>query len=201
MNPASSSDTRYVLVVYHSGQGSVRDMAHAVASGVSDTMEARVRAVAPWPEAQAPTPEDPIATLEELSACSGLILGTPSFYGMMASPLKHFLETTTSLWFKGALVNKPAGGFCASASHHGGNEATLLSMMVPLMHQGMVWCGVPYTQPELNTTTRGGTPYGPSHISGLHHQNPLNDEEHALCRALGARVARVAQVMVPLHHT
>jgi NAD(P)H dehydrogenase (quinone) len=130
------------------------------------------------------------ATLEDLKNCDGLALGSPTHFGNMAAPLKYFLDQTTSIWFSGALVGKPAGVFTSTGSLHGGQESTLLSMMLPLLHHGMMILGLPYTETALRETTAGGTPYGPSHLSSEHAG--ISDQEKTLCRALGARLAKTA---------
>ncbi len=135
------------------------------------------------------------ATLDDLKQCQGLVLGSPVRFGNMAAPLKHFLETTSELWLSGMLANKPAAVFDSSASLHGGQEATLLSMMLPLLHHGMLMVGLPYTETDLITTSTGGTPYGASHIAGNDNKNDLSDEEKRLCIALGKRVANIAKTL------
>ena len=134
----------------------------------------------------------PYATLADLSAADGLLLGSPTRFGNMSAELKYFLDGTTSAWFKGTLAGKAAGVFTSSGSMHGGQESTLLSMMLPLLHHGMVLVGIPYSEAELATTERGGTPYGASHVAGTTGDVPLSDSEKKLCRALGCRVATVA---------
>ncbi len=189
----------FVLVLYYSRHGSVEAMAREVALGVEMTgLEARLRTV-PAVSATSEASEDAIpasgplyCTLEELQACAGLVLGSPTRFGNMAAPLKYFLDGTSSLWLNGGLIGKPAGVFTSTASLHGGQESTLLSMMLPLLHHGMVLAGLPYSHPQLNTTRGGGTPYGASHHAGTNRQ-PLSQDESALCRALGSRVAELAR--------
>lgn len=190
----------YVLVLYYSRSGSVKNLALAVARGVEEAgMEARLRTVppvSPNTEATAPAVPDagaPYATVEELRACAGLALGSPTRFGNMAAPMKYFIDHTSELWLNGDLVDKPAGVFSSTSSLHGGQESTLLSMMTPLLHQGMVLTGVPYTEAALMKTTGGGTPYGPTHVAGMGDRTELDDAEQALARALGRRLARLGQ--------
>ena len=131
----------------------------------------------------------PYATLEDLQECSGLVLGSPTRFGNMAAPLKYFIDSTTSLWLSGALIGKPAAVFTSTSSLHGGQETTLTSMMLPLLHHGMLILGLPYSETELLTTESGGTPYGPSHLAGSDSKRPLSSEEKNLCTALGKRIA------------
>lgn len=189
-----------ILVLHYSAGGSVRDMAQLVARGINQVAgaAARVRTVppvAPRTEvAEPPVPEDgaPYVTLADLEQCAGLALGSPTRFGNMAAPLKYFLDTTGPLWAKGALVGKPAAVFTSTASLHGGQETTLTSMMLPLLHHGMLVLGLPYTLPEVNHTASGGTPYGASHWAGPADDRPLTDDERALCLALGRRLAETA---------
>ena len=189
-----------ILVLHYSAGGSVRDMAQLVARGINQVAgaAARVRTVppvAPRTEvAEPPVPEDgaPYVTLADLEQCAGLALGSPTRFGNMAAPLKYFLDTTGPLWAKGALVGKPAAVFTSTASLHGGQETTLTSMMLPLLHHGMLIVGLPYTLPEVTSTASGGTPYGASHWAGPADDRPLTDDERALCLALGRRLAETA---------
>jgi len=189
-----------ILVVYYSGQGTVAEMADYLARGVESVpgVRARLRTVpdlSPVNEAPAgavPDAGHPYASLDDLRDCAGLALGSPGRFGNMAAPLKHFLDTSVGLWARGALVGKPAAVFTSTGSLHGGQESTLLSMMLPLLHHGMLVLGVPYTEPELSTTRSGGTPYGPSHFAGPHGDLPVTSEERALCRASGRRLAQIA---------
>lgn len=191
----------YVLVLYYSRYGSVKQMAQHIARGIESVsgIEARIRTVAPvspTSEAVDPTVPDsgaPYATLDDLKNCAGLVLGSPTRFGNMAAPLKYFLDQASSLWLAGDLVDKPAAVFSSTASMHGGQETTLLSMMLPLFHMGMMVLGIPYSEPDLNTTTTGGTPYGATHVTGPVGKNPLSEEEVRLCYALGKRVALVAR--------
>ncbi len=189
----------HILVLYYSRDGATAGMARQVARGVEEAgMAALVRTVPPVsPTCEAvapPVPEagPPYATHEELAGCAGLALGSPTRFGNMAAPLKHFLDGTGDLWASGALAGKPAAVFTSTASLHGGQESTLLSMMLPLLHHGMLIVGLPYTEPALSATTSGGTPYGASHVAGSDGRRPLTEEERLLCRALGRRLAEVA---------
>ncbi len=189
-----------ILVLYYSRYGAVREMAQYIARGVDGVpgMAARLRTVPPVaPETEktrAPVPDEgaPYVSLDDLKECAGLILGSPTRFGNMAAPLKYFLDSTSSLWLSGTLAGKPAAVFTSTASMHGGQETTLLSMMLPLLHHGMLMLGLPYTESNLITTKGGGTPYGPSHLAGPDSKAPLSEEEKQLCRALGRRVAEVA---------
>lgn len=190
-----------VLVLYYSRHGSVTQMAQLVARGVEEVpgMEARLRtvpdvsSVCEATEDSIPSSGAPYATLDDLKECSGLALGTPTWFGNMATPLKHFLDQTSELWLSGALIDKPAGVFTSTSSLHGGQEATLLSMMIPLLHHGMTFIGLPYSETALLETTSGGTPYGASHWSGDDGSRPMGEDEKALCKALGRRIARHAR--------
>ncbi len=184
----------------NSRSGATAQLAQYIARGVGliGNMEARLRTVppvSPTCEASEPAvPEQgaPYVTLDDLKHCSGLALGSPTRFGNMAAPLKYFLDTTSSLWLAGDLVDKPACVFSSSASMHGGQESTLLSMMIPLLHQGMVLLGVPYTEPALNNTTTGGTPYGVTHVAGIANDHQLSADEITLAKSLGERLARIA---------
>ncbi len=178
-------------------------MAKWVARGVERQpgAEAFMRTVPPvapvTTKAEPPVPESGsiYATAEDLKNCDGLILGSPTRFGNMAAPLKHFLDETGPLWMSGSLIDKPAGVFTSTSSLHGGQESTLLSMMLPLLHHGMVLAGIPYSQASLMQTGSGGTPYGASHLAGRDNQRPLDEHETALCQALGERVARLAHAL------
>ncbi len=190
----------YVLVLYYSRTGSVKNLALAVARGVEEGgMEARLRTVppvSPNTEASEPAVPDegaPYATVEDLRGCAGLALGSPTRFGNMAAPMKYFIDRTGELWMNGDLVDKPAGVFSSTTSLHGGQESTLLSMMTPLLHQGMVLTGVPYTEDALMKTTSGGTPYGPTHVAGMKNSAELDEPEQALARALGRRLASLGR--------
>ena len=189
-----------ILILYYSVGGSVRRMAELIAEGVERVPGAMARLrtvpkVATVTQTAAPAipPEGaPYCELQDLESCAGLALGSPTRFGNMAAPLKHFLDGTGPLWLSGALAGKPACVFTSTASLHGGQETTLLSMMLPLLHQGMVIVGLPYTQAELNATRAGGTPYGPSHFAGVADDQPVADAERALCIAQGRRLAEIA---------
>ena len=190
-----------ILVLYYSRYGNVAAMANQVAHGIESVANcaARLRtvpAVSAISERQAaPIPESgpPYATHDDLRECAGLALGSPTRFGNMAAPLKHFLDDTGDLWVSGALIGKPAAVFTSTASLHGGQESTLLSMMLPLLHHGMLILGLPYSEPALTATTSGGTPYGPSHTAGADGKQPLTDAERQLCFAMGKRLAETCK--------
>lgn len=189
-----------ILILYYSQGGAVRDMAQLIARGVESVAgtQARIRTVpkisnnCEATEPDIPSAGAPYAELADLEECIGVALGSPTRFGNMAGAMKYFLDGTTALWLKGALIGKPAAVFTSSGSMHGGNESTLLTMMLPLMHHGMVMVGLPYSEPALSTTTSGGTPYGASHIGGAMDDRPLTDDEKKLCFALGKRLAKTA---------
>jgi NAD(P)H dehydrogenase (quinone) len=184
-----------ILVLYYSVGGSVRELAELIVQGIERVpgVAARVRTV-PRMEAASETPASgpPYASLADLEACAGLALGSPTRFGNMAAPLKHFLDGTGELWRRGALAGKPACVFTSTASQHGGQETTLVSMMLPLLHHGMLVMGIPYTEAGLHATTTGGSPYGASHVSGLADDRPVSDTERALAIAQGKRLAGLA---------
>lgn len=189
----------YILVLYYSRHGSVAAMADEIALGVESAgMEARLRTVpAVSTNCEATEPDIPAegaiyCTYDDLKNCAGLILGSPTRFGNMAAPMKYFLDGTINLWLNGDLIGKPAAVFSSTASLHGGQETTLMSMMVPLLHHGMIIAGLPYSNPELTTTTTGGTPYGPTHVAGQ-DKKPLSAEEKTLCKALGKRLSLISQ--------
>jgi NAD(P)H dehydrogenase (quinone) len=190
-----------ILVLYYSNTGAVRDMAQLIARGVEmvDGMHARVRTVpkvstvCESTEPEVPDSGAPYVELNDLEECAGLAIGSPTRFGNMAAPLKYFLDGTSGLWLKGALEGKPAAVFTSAASMHGGQETTLLSMMLPLLHHGMLVLGLPYSIPELSSTTSGGTPYGASHTAGAAGEQPISEAEHKLCIALGKRLAETAR--------
>jgi NAD(P)H dehydrogenase (quinone) len=190
-----------ILVLYFSRNGTTAEMANHIARGVEavNGVEAIVRTVPDVSSVCEKTAESiPVygaiyATLEDLKQCDGLALGSPTHFGNMASSLKYFIDSTTEIWFSGALVGKPAGVFTSTGSMHGGQESTLLSMMLPLLHHGMLILGLPYTETALRETTSGGTPYGPSHLSL--DQTGLTDHEKNLCRTLGTRLAKTALLL------
>jgi NAD(P)H dehydrogenase (quinone) len=189
-----------ILVLYYSRSGSVARLARQVARGVGEVagMNARVRTVPPVSTstqiAAPPVPEEgaPYVEHSDLAECAGLLLGSPTRFGNMAAPLKHFIDGLGAEWASGTLVGKPAGVFTSTASMHGGQEATLLSMMLPLLHHGCVIAGIPYTEPLLSTTRGGGTPYGASHVAGTRDETQPSDDEAALARVLGRRIAELA---------
>ena len=189
-----------ILVLYYSRGGSVARLARHVARGIGEVpgMSARVRTVPPVAPVTAvaapPVPEEgaPYVERADLAECAGLLLGSPTRFGNMAAPLKHFIDGLGTEWASGTLVGKPAAVFTSTATMHGGQEATLLSMMVPLLHHGCVLAGIPYTEPALNTTRTGGTPYGASHVSGPQDDPQPSDDEAELARALGRRIASLA---------
>jgi len=191
---------RDILVLYYSRQGSTAALARHICRGVEGIagMRARLRTVPPVAVTTArlepPVPDEgpPYATHDDLIDCGGLILGSPTRFGNMAAPLKYFLDGTSALWLSGALVDKPAAVFTSTQSLHGGQESTLLSMMLPLLHHGMVLVGLPFTEPGLTETRSGGTPYGASHSAGVSGVGELSATEQHLARALGARVAALA---------
>ena len=189
-----------ILVLYYSRYGATAEMAQHIARGV-DTItgcQARIRTVPPVSTVCEATADDipaegpPYATLEDLEECAGLALGSPTRFGNMAAPLKYFIDSTSSLWLNAKLAGKPAAIFTSTSSMHGGQETTLVSMMLPLLHHGMLITGLPYTETELLTTETGGTPYGPSHTAGSDSKRPLSTEEKHLCTALGKRLATIA---------
>lgn len=189
-----------ILVLHYSRTGKVAQLARLVARGVAEVagMQARLRSVPPvapvTTAAEPPVPDEgaPYVTREDLRDCAGLILGSPTRFGNMAAPLKHFLDTTGAEWASGTLAGKPAAAFTSTNTMHGGQETTLLSMMLPLLHHGMLIVGLPYTEPALNRTVSGGSPYGASHVGGADGANALSEDERELARALGRRVADVA---------
>jgi NAD(P)H dehydrogenase (quinone) len=188
-----------ILVLYYSRQGATAELARQVCRGVEAAgARARLRtvpAVAPVTERPAPPVPDqgaPFATHADLESCAGLVLGGPTRFGNMAAPLKHFLDGTGALWLSGILAGKPAGVFTSTQSMHGGQETTLVSMMLPLLHHGMYVVGIPYTEPALMSTRAGGSPYGASHVAGDESQVRLTDEERTLAQTLGHRVASLA---------
>ena len=189
----------YILVLYYSRNGATAEMARHIARGVElQGFEARLRTVpAVSTECEAvsasvPAEGAPYASLDDLKNCAGLALGSPTRFGNMAAPMKYFLDGTSNLWLTGSLVGKPAGVFTSTASLHGGQESTLLSMLLPLLHHGMLIAGLPYSESALVETRGGGTPYGASHHAGADGKRALDEHEVALCRALGQRLASIA---------
>ncbi len=189
-----------ILVLYYSRGGAIGEMAQHIARGIGMVtgITARIRTVpdvSPDTEADAPPVPSvgaPYVTLDDLRDCIGLALGSPGYFGNMAAPLKYFFDRTIPLWLSGALVDKPAALFTSTGSLHGGQESTLLSMMLPLMHHGMVIVGIPYTESALSETHTGGTPYGASHVAGAKNDKPLSAHERSLCQSLGKRLAETA---------
>lgn len=189
-----------ILVLYYSQHGATKKMAQLVARGVEESKAVRARLrtvpkISTVCEATAPSVPDtgaPYAELRDLEECIGVALGCPTRFGNMPAAMKYFWDGTSSLWMKHTLAGKPAALFTSSSSMHGGQESTLLSMMIPLLHHGMVILGLPYSEPELATTTGGGTPYGASHVAGLANDLPLSEAEKKLCVALGRRLAQTA---------
>lgn len=195
--------TPYILVLYYSTHGSTEKMAQQLARGIESAgLEARLRtvphvssnceAIAP----RVPTEGAVYCTIDDLRECSGLLLGSPTRFGNMAASLKYFLDSTSAQWLNGDLVGKPAAVFTSTGSMHGGQESTLLSMMLPLLHQGMLIAGIPYSEPALMATQTGGTPYGASHLASGDQANVLSDDETVLCQALGKRIATLAQKLL-----
>ena len=192
-----------ILVLYYSRSGHTAQLARLIARGIEEVpgMRARLRQVppvAPVTElAQPPEPEDgaPYVQKQDLLDCVGLAMGSPTRFGNMAAPLKHFLDTTGAEWASGTLAGKPAALFTSTSTMHGGQETTLLSMALPLLHHGMLIVGLPYTEPALSSTQSGGTPYGASHVTGTKGDNPISEHERELTRALGRRLADVARLL------
>lgn len=189
-----------ILVVYYSRHGNTARLARQVCRGIESVpgATAKLRSVPPVsaenerPQRTVPEEGAPWASLEDLTTCDGLVLGSPTRFGNMAAPLKYFLDQTGSLWAQGTLADKPAAAFTSTQTMHGGQESTLLSMLLPLLHHGMVYVGLPFTESALNNTRSGGTPYGASHVVSAVPEGELSEEESVLARALGKRVARIA---------
>jgi len=190
----------YVLVLYYSRGGTTAKMAQAIAQGIEKVsgIEARLRTVpaisanCEASEPSIPTDGAVYCSEDDLKYCAGLVMGSPTRFGNMAAPLKYFIDNTSTLWMTGKLVNKPAGVFTATSSLHGGQETTLMSMALPLIHHGMLFCGIPYTESALIHTEAGGTPYGASHWSGSEGERTLSEHELTLCKAQGKRIATLA---------
>lgn len=189
-----------ILVLFYSQHGSIKEMAHMVARGIEQVpgIKARIRtvpkvsAVCEATEPAIPDAGAPYAELSDLEECIGVAMGSPTRFGNMAAAMKYFWDGTSGLWLKGSLAGKPAALFTSTASMHGGQETTLVSMMLPLLHHGMLIVGLPYSEPELSSTSSGGTPYGASHVSGNASEKPITEEERKLCMALGRRLAETA---------
>lgn len=192
-----------ILVLYYSQSGHVLKMAEQIARGI-ETVEgcsARLRTV-PEISTVCEATEDTIpeqghlyANHDDLKQCDGIVLGSPTRFGNMAAPLKYFIDKTSDVWLSGTLIGKPAAVFTSTGSLHGGQESTLLSMMLPLMHHGMMILGLPYSESTLMTTTDGGTPYGASHLAGSNNDHSLSENEAQLCRALGQRIAQTSMTL------
>lgn len=191
--------SQVVLVLYYSKHGATKAMANAIAMGVEKVgLEARLRRV---PEISdnldntqdaVPNVGDPYICKQDLVDCCALAMGSPTRFGNMAAPLKYFLDSTSSEWLAGTLENKPACVFTSTSSMHGGQESTLLTMLIPLLHHGMIVCGLPYSLPQLHTTVTGGGPYGVSHLATKGNSNKLSEDEHFLCLEQGKRLAKLA---------
>jgi NAD(P)H dehydrogenase (quinone) len=189
-----------ILVLFYSRHGAVAQMAQLLARGIEETpgVQARIRTVPAVStvceavEDNIPETGPPYVSHDDLKQCAGIALGSPTRFGNMAAPLKYFLDGTSSLWLSGALIGKPAAVFTSTSSMHGGQETTLLSMMMPLLHHGALILGIPYSETDLMHTKSGGTPYGASHFAGADNKNPLSPEEKQLCKALGKRLAETA---------
>lgn len=189
-----------ILVLYYSQGGAVYEMAKLIARGVESVkgVKARIRTVpkvsanCEATEPDVPTKGAPYVELKDLEECIGIALGSPTRFGNMAAPLKYFLDGTVSQWLQGSLIGKPAAVFTSTGSMHGGNETTLITMMLPLMHHGMVIVGLPYSEPELSSTSSGGTPYGASHIGGSADDRAITEDERKLCMALGKRLTQTS---------
>lgn len=201
---SSQTEKPYILVLYYSRGGTTAKMAQTIAQGVElvSGIEARIRTV-PAISANCEATESSIpnegaiyCSEDDLKHCSGLVMGSPTRFGNMAAPLKYFIDNTSNLWMTGKLVNKPAGVFTATSSLHGGQETTLMSMALPLIHHGMLYCGIPYTESSLLHTESGGTPYGASHWSGNEGERPLSEHEVKLCQAQGQRIASIALSLI-----
>ncbi|WP_192037016.1 NAD(P)H:quinone oxidoreductase [Halomonas sp. YLGW01] len=204
-----SAATPYVLILFYSRHGATRAMAEAIAAGVESLpgLDARLRTVpAVSPTCDAVDPDIPpegavYACLDDLRHCAGLAIGSPTRFGNMAAPLKHFLDSSSELWMNGALIDKPASAFTSTSSLHGGQETTLMTMLMPLLHHGMVLSGLPYSETDLFTTTTGGTPYGATHLAGQRSNRSLDEQERRLCVAQGRRLGRLALALEPMRET
>lgn len=193
-------DSPYILVLYYSRYGATEKLAQLIARGVeqSGQIEARVRTVpsvsanTEVSAAEIPERGAVYCSTEDLKNCAGLIIGSPTRFGNMAAALKYFLDGTGGIWSSGDLIDKPAATFTSTSTLHGGQETTLLTMAIPLLHHGMIYCGIPYSEASLNTTTGGGTPYGASHVAGADNKNAISDDESILSIALGKRITALA---------
>lgn len=190
-----------ILVLYYSQTGAVKQMAQLIARGIEKVPQSgarlrtvpKVSTVIEATEPEVPDTGAPYVEYADLEQCAGLALGSPTRFGNMAAPLKYFIDGTGAHWLKGAMSGKPAAVFTSTASMHGGQESTLLSMMLPLLHHGMLLVGVPYSEPELMNTRTGGTPYGASHLAGANADLPISEDEKRICQALGTRLAETAR--------
>lgn len=184
----------HILILYWTRHGATAELARAIARGVESVggVEARLRVAPDLPGEPPRADGPPAATIDDLAACAGLVVGSPAYFGNMAAALKRFFDETSALWLGGALDGRPAGVFTSASSMHGGHESALLTMALPLLHHGMILCGTPSTEPALGATRTGGTPYGPSHLAETPDATAPSRDENSLCRALGARIARVA---------
>ena len=190
-----------ILVLYYSRGGKTSELANIIASSIeANDIKAVIKTVPSSNNEETSSSSHNIVTVDDIKRCSGLALGSPTRFGTMASSLAKFFEQNVEIWHKGYLENKPGCVFSSTATYHGGQEATLLNLMVPLLHHGMSIVGIPYSKQELNTTTSGGSPYGASHISGIYNQNEITKEERALCFELGKRLALHAKAMSSLEH-
>lgn len=193
-----------ILVLYYSRHGATAQMAQLIARGIEEVagMQACIRTVpevspvSEAVEAAIPSSGAPYVTMADLQDCAGLALGSPTRFGNMAAPLKHFIDSTSPLWLSGALIGKPATVFTSTSSLHGGQESTLLSMMLPLLHHGMLLQGIPYSETTLLHTQSGGTPYGASHLAGVESDQAISEDEHKLCLAQGRRLASTAKALL-----
>lgn len=200
----------YILVLYYSQYGTTKDLAYQIAQGIEDSdtgISARIRtvpkvsSVTEQSEPTIPAEGDLYATMDDLKDCVGLALGSATHFGNMSASMKYFWDNTVTLWLAGNLQNKPAAVFTSTGSMHGGQETTLTSMMIPLLHHGMVIVGIPYSETALNHTNQGGTPYGASHVSGAKHDHIMTSDEKTLAKAQGKRLAHVAKALMPLNPT
>lgn len=190
----------YVLILFYSRHGATQEMAYLMRDALDAIgVESKVRTVPPITTTEtikAPLPQDTLfATKDDLRNCAGLLMGSPTRFGNMAAPLKHFIDSTSDVWLSGGLVDKPAGVFTSSASMHGGQETTLMTMMLPLLHHGAYIVGVPYSEAALNETQSGGTPYGPSHVAGNDNLQSISPEEKQVCSSLAKRIGRLVQAL------
>ncbi|PIE46776.1 MAG: NAD(P)H quinone oxidoreductase [Gammaproteobacteria bacterium] len=193
----------YILVLYQSTYGSTKQLAYQIAQGVTETgMAVKIRTVASVASETTqikpaiPDEGDLYCSADDLKDCAGLAMGSPTYFGNMSASLKYFLDNTVTEWMAGNLQNKPACVFTSTGSMHGGQETTLMSMMLPLLHHGMMIVGLPYSEPALNRTNRGGTPYGVTHVSGSTHEHPMSEDEKILAVAQGKRLAEVAKKLI-----